>query len=114
MIGEIIFWGGMGGGRGAIVLDDHLETILMKYINLFESDLITLYTGQLDRQEMSYQVTGCNQTNVNFQSIFIVVPVVLKQVYLHLSSKRLRDLNPLKNTRKINELCKLVLFVLMA
>ena len=52
-------------------------------------------------------------TDVNFQNIFIMVTVILKQTYLCLSWKRLKDLNIYENTNKINELYVWILFILM-
>ena len=52
-------------------------------------------------------------TDVNFQNIFIMVTVILKQTYLCLSWKRLKDLKIYENTNKINELYVWILFILM-
>ena len=52
-------------------------------------------------------------TDVNFQNIFVMVTVVLKQTYLCLSWKKLQDLNIYKNTKKINGLCLWILLILM-
>ena len=52
-------------------------------------------------------------TDMNFQNIFIMVTVILKQTYLCLSWKRLKDLNIYENTNKINELYVWILFILM-
>ena len=43
-------------------------------------------------------------TDVNFKNIFLMVTVVLKQMYLCPSQKKLKDLNFYKNTKKISGL----------
>ena len=41
---------------------------------------------------------------MNFQNIFDMVTVILKQTYLFLSWKKLKDLNVYRNPKKINGL----------
>ena len=41
---------------------------------------------------------------MNFQNIFVMVTVILKQTYLFLSWKKLKDLNVYRNPKKINGL----------
>ena len=69
-----------------------------------------LWNKDLTNIDLIFLVT---LTDMNFQNIFIMVSVILKQTYLCLSWKRLKDLNIYENTNKINELYVWILFILM-
>ena len=69
-----------------------------------------LLTVELTDIDLIFCVT---LTDVNFQNIFVMVTVVLKQTYLCLSWKKLQDLNIYKNTKKINGLCLWILLILI-
>ena len=69
-----------------------------------------LWNKDLTNIDLIFLVT---LTDMNFQNIFIMVTVILKQTYLCLSWKRLKDLNIYENTNKINELYVWILFILM-
>ena len=69
-----------------------------------------LLTVELTDIDLIFCVT---LTDVNFQNIFVMVTVALKQTYLCLSWKKLQDLNIYKNTKKINGLCLWILLILI-
>ena len=69
-----------------------------------------LLTVELTDIDLIFCVT---LTDVNFQNIFVMVTVVLRQTYLCLSWKKLQDLNIYKNTKKINGLCLWILLILI-
>ena len=69
-----------------------------------------LLTVELTDIDLIFCVT---LTDVNFQNIFVMVTVILKQTYLCLSWKKLQDLNIYKNTKKINGLCLWILLILI-
>ena len=58
------------------------------------------------------QIFCVTLTDVNFQNIFVMVIVILKQTYLCLSWKKLKDLNIYENL-KINGLYVGILFTLV-